>query len=59
MSRRRPGLDPRAAFFALAALACFLLAPVAGDEFQGVALGVGITYVLLAVASHLDARSRR
>ena len=52
-------LDPRAGFFALSALACFLLAPVAGSEFRGVALVVGVTYVLLAVASYLDARSRR
>ncbi len=52
-------LDPRAAFFALAAVVCFLLAPVAGSEFRGVTLVVGVTYVVLALGSYLDARSRR
>ncbi len=59
MTPRRKAVDRRAAVFALAALACFALAPVAGDEFRGVAIAVGVLYVLLALASHLDARSRR
>ena len=50
--------DRRAAFFLLAALVCALLAPVADRQFRWVPITVAITYVVLAVASFLDARSR-
>ncbi len=52
-------MDRRAAFFALASLVCLLLAPVAEARFRTLTIGVAITYALLALASYLDARSRR
>jgi hypothetical protein len=52
-------MDKRAAFFAGAALLCFVLLPVAEVRFRPVTIGVGVTYVLLAIASALDARTRR
>jgi hypothetical protein len=50
--------DKRAQFFFLAALVCFLLVPVAQAAYRELTLAVGVTYVLLAVASWLDHRSR-
>jgi hypothetical protein len=50
--------DKRAAFFLLAAGVCLLLLPVAGDRFRNLTLGVAGVYVLLALASWLDHRSR-
>jgi len=46
-------------FFLLAALVCLALVPLAEDRFRNLTLGVAGTYVLLAVASWLDARSRK
>ncbi len=51
--------DRRAWFFALAAAVCFVLVPVAEARFRNLTVGVGIVYVLLALASYLDFRSRR
>ena len=51
--------DRRAMFFAGAALACFLLVPVAESSLRWVPWTVGITYVVLSIASWLDFRSRR
>jgi hypothetical protein len=51
-------IDRRAVFFALAAVVCFLLVPVAEDRFREVTLAVAVTYVVLALASALDHRSR-
>ena len=59
MSGRRGSFDRRAAFFLLAATVCFVLVPVAEARFRNLTIGVGVTYALLALASHLDARSRR
>jgi hypothetical protein len=50
--------DKRAQFFFLAAVVCFVLVPLAGEEFRELTIGVGVTYVLLALASALDYRSR-
>jgi hypothetical protein len=50
--------DRRAVFFFLASLACFALVPVAQDQYREITAAVGATYVLLAVASYLDHRSR-
>ena len=50
--------DKRAQFFFLAAVACFVLAPLAEDKYRELTLGVAITYLVLAVASALDYRSR-
>jgi hypothetical protein len=51
--------DRRARFFLLAAVVCVLLVPLADDQFRALTLGVAATYVLLALASYLDHRSRR
>jgi hypothetical protein len=51
--------DRRAVFFAIAALICFALVPVAEDKYREITIGVGVAYVLLAGASALDFRSRR
>jgi Phosphate transporter family len=51
-------MDRRAAFFLLASVVCLALAPVAGDN-AWVALTVAAVYLLLSVASWLDAWSRR
>ncbi|MDQ2648714.1 MAG: hypothetical protein M3Z03_04080 [Actinomycetota bacterium] len=51
-------MDRRAVFFLFAALACVLLVPVSPDRFRSVTIGVGVTYVLLAIASFLDHRSK-
>ena len=47
-------MDRRAAFFLLASVVCLALAPVAGDN-AWVALTVAAVYLLLSVASWLDA----
>jgi hypothetical protein len=51
--------DKRARFFLLAALVCLLLIPLSDDQFRALTLGVAITYLLLALASYLDFRSRK
>ncbi|HEX6423039.1 MAG TPA: hypothetical protein VFZ79_06135 [Acidimicrobiales bacterium] len=51
-------MDRRATFFLAAAVVCFLLVPVS-DGYGRVSAGVGAVYVLLALASWLDARSQR
>jgi hypothetical protein len=51
--------DRRAVFFAIAAVMCFLLVPVADAEFRWVAWGLGAVYAVLCVASALDHRSRQ
>jgi hypothetical protein len=50
-------IDRRGVFFALAALVCLALAPIA-DEFAWVCMSLTVIYVLLAVGSFLDARTR-
>jgi hypothetical protein len=51
--------DRRAVFFLLAAVVCFALVPLAEDEYRELSVGVGVVYLLLALASALDFRSRR
>ena len=51
-------IDRRAAFFLLASVVCQALAPIAGDH-AWVALTVAAVYLLLSIASWLDAWSRR
>ena len=51
--------DRRAMFFLLVAAVCFALVPVADAEFRPLTLVVGGVYVVLALASFLDHRSRR
>jgi hypothetical protein len=48
--------DKRAQFFALAALACAALVPLADHQFRTITVAVAVTYVLLALASWLDSR---
>jgi hypothetical protein len=50
-------VDRRAVFFLLAAVVCALLVPVAAGH-AWVAASVSAVYVLLAVGSWLDHRSR-
>jgi hypothetical protein len=50
--------DRRAAVFLVFAALCFLLIPVAEARFDWVCITFGVTYVLLSLASALDARSR-
>jgi hypothetical protein len=50
--------DKRAQFFLLAALVCLLLVPLAQQAYREITLGVAATYLLLALASYLDHRSR-
>ena len=68
LHHRRPGpIDPvgvlmtdrRARFFLLAALVCLIMIPIADHQFRTLTLGVSATYVLLALASYLDFRSRK
>ena len=51
-------MDRRALFFAGAALVCFALAPIGLPEHQHIAIIVGCVYLVLALLSFLDARSR-
>ncbi len=51
-------MDRRSAFFLVAAGACFLLVPVAQSEYRGIAAGLGVVYVVLALLSFLDDRGR-
>jgi hypothetical protein len=50
--------DRRALIFVVFALVCFALTPVAEPEFRWVSITFGAVYLLLALASSLDARSR-
>jgi hypothetical protein len=51
--------DKRARFFLLAAVVCLILVPLADHQFRALTLGVSATYMLLALASYLDFRSRK
>lgn len=51
-------MDRRSAFFLVAAVACFLLVPLAEREYRGIAAGLGVVYVVLAFLSFLDDRGR-
>jgi hypothetical protein len=50
--------DRRAVVFLVFAAMCFVLLPLAEPSFRWVCTTTGVTYVLLAIASALDARSR-
>lgn len=50
--------DRRAAVFLIFAAACLLLTPVAEPAFRWVSITLGAVYVVLAVASALDAYTR-
>jgi hypothetical protein len=50
--------DRRALVFLVFAAACFVLAPVAEREHRWVPIALGVVYVVLALASALDARTR-
>jgi hypothetical protein len=52
-------MDRRAVFFVGAAFACALLVPVTDNEFRWVPIATAIVYIVLALASFLDARSRK
>jgi hypothetical protein len=50
--------DKRAQFFLLAAAVCAALVPLADARFRTLTVGVGVTYLVLALASWLDHRNR-
>jgi hypothetical protein len=51
-------MDRRAAFFAGAAVVCALLFPVTEQEDRWVPAALAVVYVLLALGSWADRRSR-
>jgi hypothetical protein len=51
-------MDRRAAFFLVAAVMCFALAPLADTPHRPIAVITGVVYVILAVLSALDRYSR-
>jgi hypothetical protein len=51
--------DRRANFFLLVAGLCTVLVPLAQDAYRTLTAGVAVVYLLLALASYLDHRSRR
>ncbi|MET0910462.1 MAG: hypothetical protein ABWZ99_13440 [Ilumatobacteraceae bacterium] len=52
-------MDRRAVFFAGAAVVCALLIPVTEGDYRWVPVSLTVVYVLLALASWADRRSRR
>jgi predicted small integral membrane protein len=52
-------MDRRALFFLGAALVCLVLVPLTPADLRWFALVLSAVYLLLAVASALDNRSRR
>ena len=52
-------MDRRAVFFVGAALVCALLIPVTESEQRWVPAALSMVYLLLALASWADRRSRR
>jgi hypothetical protein len=51
-------MDRRAVFFFIASAAGFGLAPVCDAEYRWVAIAVGVTYLVLAVAVLLESWSK-
>ncbi|MEY2462809.1 MAG: hypothetical protein QOH64_947 [Acidimicrobiaceae bacterium] len=51
-------MDRRAAFFVLSAALCGLMIPAAEADVRWVAEVTAITYLVLALVSYLDFRSR-
>ena len=51
-------IDRRAVFFAISAVVCALLVPLAEDQHRWVPEVTAVVYVVLAIASALDAWSR-
>ena len=52
-------MDRRAAIFIVFAVVCAVLVPLTDDKYRWVPIVTAITYVVLALASFLDALSRR
>jgi hypothetical protein len=52
-------MDRRAVFFAGAALVCALLIPVTEGDYRWVPVSLTVVYLLLALGSWADRRSRR
>lgn len=51
-------IDRRSLFFIGAALVCVALVPLSEPDLRWVPIAVSVTYVMLAVLSFLDWRSR-
>jgi hypothetical protein len=52
-------MDRRAGVFLIFAAMCLVLVPITDDEYRWVPIVTAVTYVVLAAASLLDARSRK
>jgi hypothetical protein len=52
-------MDRRAVFFLVAALTCAFIVPLTDPPLRWVPEVLSVTYVLLALASYLDARPNR
>ena len=52
-------MDRRVAFFLVAAVASGLMTFVAPDDYRYVAIGVSVTYLVLALLATFDLLSRR
>ena len=52
-------MDRRAAVFLVFAVVCVVLVPFTDDSYRWVPIVTSIAYVVLALASFLDALSRR
>ena len=52
-------MDRRALFFLVSALICGLLVPLTDPPLRWVPEVLSVTYVLLSLASYLDARTNR
>jgi uncharacterized membrane protein len=51
--------DRRALFFVVAGLICFALAPLCDAAYRWVAVVTGVVYMVLALLSALDHRSKQ
>jgi hypothetical protein len=51
-------VDRRALFFVVAAVACLLTLLITPAEYRWLGIGLAVVYLVLALLSHLDFRSR-
>jgi hypothetical protein len=54
----RRDIDRRAIFFLVAAVACLLTLTITPSEYRWLGIGLAAVYLVLALVSHLDFRSR-
>ena len=51
-------VDRRAMFFVIAAVACLLTLVITPSEYRWLGIGLAVVYLVLALLSNLDFRSR-